>query len=132
MSELLLFNWFVLLKTAETGEDMFSGPVLLSKTKGRIEPLKELLKNWTGNCSGCPETPLGDAAAQGKTKAVEVLLDWGVPVDEANRRGLTALTRASQHCSNEAVSLLIKRGADVNDLFFRDDDEKCRTQDRDV
>ncbi len=56
-------------------------------------------------------TPLMHAALINFTDGAEVLLDDGSPVDQANRRGETALILAVQSKNNAMVRLLVRRGA---------------------
>ena len=54
------------------------------------------------------------AAGIGDVETLERLLDEGIPVDTANRFGVTALMMAIQNDNLEATALLLARGADVN------------------
>jgi len=56
-------------------------------------------------------TPLMHAAMIGFADGADVLLDHGAPIDQANRRGETALILAVQARNNAMVRLLVKRGA---------------------
>ena len=56
-------------------------------------------------------TPLMHAALINFTAGAEGLLDDGSPVDQANRRGETALILAVQSKNNAMVRLLVRRGA---------------------
>ena len=55
---------------------------------------------------------LGRWAADGRRRAVALLLDLGVPVDARGPNGLTALQEATRRDETELVALLLERGAD--------------------
>ncbi|CAK8992716.1 unnamed protein product [Durusdinium trenchii] len=103
-------NWEKVKKTC--------GVVQRAASLGRVEVMKELLLNstWDANCSGCASTPLGDAAAGGKTQVVQLLFDHGVDAGAEDAHNRTALLRAGQHCNIAAVKQLIPR-VDVNHLL---------------
>jgi ankyrin repeat protein len=65
--------------------------------------------------TGCnfprPDTPLAQAAAEGRSDEVRRLLEEGAQVDERDRTGFTALTWAARHGEIEAVRLLLAAGA---------------------
>ena len=54
------------------------------------------------------------AARDGDVRAIELLLNAGVPVDSKNREGRTALSSAAEFGNIETVELLLKRKAFVN------------------
>src|SRR3546814_3088072 len=54
-------------------------------------------------------TPLMHAAMIGFADGADVLLDHGAPIDQANRRGETALILAVQARTSAMVRLLVKR-----------------------
>lgn len=55
-----------------------------------------------------------DAARAGDTARLAALLDGGVAVNSGNERGDTLLMLAAYHCREDAVCLLLERGADPN------------------
>lgn len=57
------------------------------------------------------QTPLMHAALINYSEGAEILLDQKAPVDQANRRGETALILAVQNKNVAAVRLLVRRGA---------------------
>jgi ankyrin repeat protein len=68
--------------------------------------------------TGCnfprPETPLAQAAAEGRSDEVDRLLAAGAQVDERDHTGFTALTWAARRGEIEAVRLLLAAGANPN------------------
>jgi uncharacterized protein len=69
---------------------------------------KSYLRNPLG------ETALMLAAFFGRSRCVEVLLNRGTDIGEANRQGWTPLTYAAFNGHGEIVALLLKNGAAVN------------------
>ena len=60
---------------------------------------------------------LRSVASNGHIKIIQLLLDYGVPIDEPDKKngpGSTALTSASISGQKDAVTLLLKRGADIH------------------
>ena len=55
-------------------------------------------------------SPLYEACRNGDTERVRQLLDEGVPVDEKDKEGKTALMEANLHGQTEVVKLLIDKG----------------------
>ncbi|KAJ4114834.1 hypothetical protein NW765_011465 [Fusarium oxysporum] len=62
---------------------------------------------------GNGNTPLHFAAANNLPEIVRVLLDSGVPVDAANRRGETALLHSMMTSSVDTTIILLARDADI-------------------
>ncbi|WPH04177.1 isoform 2 of ankyrin-3 [Acrodontium crateriforme] len=56
------------------------------------------------------------AALDGDNRAIELLLDAGVPVDSKSFEGRTALSRAAEHGNIESARLLLERGAFVSNI----------------
>jgi ankyrin repeat protein/GNAT superfamily N-acetyltransferase len=65
---------------------------------------------------------LAQAAARGQRAAVEVLLDFGVPVDARGPMGETALEAARESGHDAVAALLLERGADPRKRAPREDD----------
>lgn len=71
------------------------------------------LENYT------KRTPLSWAAQEGRMEIVELLLQYGAPVDEMDARSRTPLSCACEKGAENIVRLLIQRGADTNSCNIR-------------
>jgi|GEM_PF-2481426 len=65
-------------------------------------------------CTGDSYTELQLAAARGQADRVDVLLDQGANVDEANKYGKTALMLAAEAGHSDTIAALLKRNAQAN------------------
>ena len=72
-------------------------------------------------CLPSSMSTLHGASRAGDTKLVKQLLDQGVPVDEKDKEGNTALMEASLHGQTEVVKLLIDKGALFDAMDARGD-----------
>jgi ankyrin repeat protein len=66
-----------------------------------------------GQLTGADQAALADAARQGRTGAVRLMLDTGFPLDARGEDGATALHAAAYSGSADTVRLLLNRGADI-------------------
>ncbi|BCS21079.1 uncharacterized protein APUU_21511S [Aspergillus puulaauensis] len=64
-------------------------------------------------------TPLSWAVQEGRMEIVELLLQYGAPVDEMDARGRTPLSYACENGIENMARLFIQRGADVNSCNIR-------------
>ena len=62
--------------------------------------------------TGCRDTPLGRAAAQGSVATVRTLLDAGADPNASSPLGITPLAAAARNDRIDVIDLLIDRGAD--------------------
>jgi ankyrin repeat protein len=103
---------------ADANDDLYD-----AAQRGDVEKVRMLLArganfNVIDKISG--QTPLTIAAYFGHIETVKLLLDHGVPVDQQNNDGATALVFAAStefaasNADSELVRLLLARGADVN------------------
>ncbi|KAI5785329.1 ankyrin repeat-containing domain protein [Pyronema domesticum] len=59
-------------------------------------------------------TPLSDAACEGHSEVVKMLIEHGATVDTRNNGGRTPLSRAAQHHRSESLNILLESSADLN------------------
>ncbi|DAZ96418.1 TPA: hypothetical protein N0F65_012499 [Lagenidium giganteum] len=90
--------------------------------RGYATVARELLKAGAKHDIICPEFALcpfpgqfalAEAARQGHTETVKVLLEWGADKNAVNKLGWTALHEAAYHSRVAIVQMLIVYGADV-------------------
>uniref|UniRef100_A0A3P8WG48 Tetratricopeptide repeat, ankyrin repeat and coiled-coil containing 1a n=1 Tax=Cynoglossus semilaevis TaxID=244447 RepID=A0A3P8WG48_CYNSE len=60
------------------------------------------------------ETVLSAAAGRGRMEVCTLLLERGVGLETANRRGMVPLLSAAKHGHTQVVELLLKKDADIN------------------
>ena len=74
----------------------------------------ELSTNHSVNVrSPCGKSPLMTAAYYCRKDILQLLIDKGAVVNDANDHGITALHGAAHKGANRAVQLLVDRGADL-------------------
>eukprot|EP00730_Choanoeca_flexa_P011139 TRINITY_DN23866_c0_g1_i1.p1 TRINITY_DN23866_c0_g1~~TRINITY_DN23866_c0_g1_i1.p1 ORF type:complete len:193 (+),score=31.86 TRINITY_DN23866_c0_g1_i1:102-680(+) len=97
--------------------------ILRLAEKGQADDLKLFLEqrvqsmhlNETVACLGpIKRQPLHFAALQGRTNAINVLLDHGADVDARERYGVSSLMYAAMKGHVDAIRLLVQRGAEIN------------------
>ncbi|RLN74258.1 hypothetical protein BBJ28_00009014 [Nothophytophthora sp. Chile5] len=90
--------------------------------RGYVTIAQELLRGGAKHDVICPEFalcpfpgqfPLAEAARQGHTATVKLLLEWGVNKNATNKLGWTALHEAAYHSRVAVVQMLVVYGADV-------------------
>ena len=69
---------------------------------------------WATTGMASPADDLLEAARNGQTEQVQMLLDQGVDVNAADKSGTTALMRAAVNADADMVAALLSRKADVN------------------
>lgn len=103
-----------LRSTSEFWEDLKSG--VLEKLRASKYPMECLESTFATDTQGwraLPLTPLQYAASHSKD-VLEWLLDSGVAVSQSCGRGCTALHHAVSWSRTDCISVLLKRGANVN------------------
>lgn len=97
-------------------------PLFEASHRGYATVARELLKAGASHDVICPEfalcpfpgqRPLAEAARQGHSETVKVLLEWGVDKNATNKLGWTALHEAAYHSRLSIVKMLVVYGADV-------------------
>lgn len=86
-----------------------------SEAVARLIALGASLNQRAGN------TPLGVAAAYGRTDTARLLLDAGADVNATNEWGATALLLAVRSGNFETAALLLRRGADPTPSDYKGD-----------
>lgn len=90
--------------------------------RGYSTVARELLKAGASHDIICPEfalcpfpgqRALAEAARQGHSETVKVLLEWGIDKNATNKHGWTALHEAAYHSRLSIVKMLVIYGADV-------------------
>lgn len=94
-------------------------------SKNNIQVVTSILKQtkqkaqYNHSCFNKREIPLILAISEKNTKVVQMLLDFGVDIEQEGRYGGAALYNAICHDTN-IVKLLIKHGANVNKRLSED------------
>lgn len=90
----------------------YSSALLVASKKGHYEIPKWLLDDYGANI-GCVE--LSPASKGGYIQTVQLLLDWGLDVNESSSElGYNPLPGALAHCQKFVTLLLPEHGTDVN------------------
>ncbi|CAN6361708.1 unnamed protein product [Urochloa humidicola] len=88
--------------------------------KGHLEVCRFLIEisGLNVNCTTADgDTPMAQTALAGKVSVLRLLLDHGGDPGMPNAKGRTPLHNAAQNGHNEAVILLLSRGADVDPVI---------------
>ena len=78
-----------------------------------VEQLMRRDPDLIGQLTSADQAALVEAASEGRTGAVRLMLDTGFPLDARGEDGGTALHAAAYSGSTDTVRLLLDRGADI-------------------
>jgi ankyrin repeat protein len=93
-------------------------PIHLASEGGFVKAVKVLLEHHADPTilNGSGRTPLHRAAFFGRASAAEALIDAGVPIDQEDEDGATAVQLAIGQFIRSMVILLFKRGASLDSI----------------